>query len=175
MLAQLAPGRYALALMAALAPLPAKTFDDRMRPALVFVLLVIACAIVSGLTVTSAAASAAAVAQAGPDLVRLLRGMALMKVLFAACAVGAVLWRLSFAPVGAARLASYAAACAAMAAGPGLIWHLDLVRTGAALLHGGLLVSLLLVWRDPATTERLAAVVAARRARVGRRARHQDE
>jgi hypothetical protein len=151
--------------MTASLSLPAKTLQARSRPALAFMLLAIACATALGLVVTNTEASAAAVAQAGPDLVRLLRGMALIKVLFAACAMGVVLWRLAVAPIAPPWLALYAAACAAMAAGPGLIWHMDFVRTGAALLHGGLLLSLLLVWRDPAVSERLAALVAARRAR----------
>jgi len=151
--------------------LKAQTLEARSRPALVVILLVIAGAAIVGHAVTDREASAAAVAHAGPDLVALLRGMAVIKLLFAAAATSAVLWRLAAAPIRATQLLPYAAACAAMAAGPGLIWHMEFVRTGAALLHGGLLVSLLLVWRDPAATQRLAAVVASRRARLQDRAR----
>jgi hypothetical protein len=38
---------------------------------------------------------------------------------------------------------------------------------GAVLLHAGLLLGALLLWRDPATTHRLKALITARR--LGRR------
>jgi hypothetical protein len=93
--------------------------------------------------------------------------MAALKLLIAAPLAAAVAWRLGVA-TGPARLAGYAAACAAMAAGPGLIWSLAQVPLGALLLHGGLLATGLMLWRDPMVGARLAAVVAARRAALAR-------
>jgi hypothetical protein len=39
------------------------------------------------------------------------------------------------------------------------------VAAGAVLLHAGLLATVVLLWRDPAVGQRLASLVAARRAR----------
>jgi phosphate/sulfate permease len=127
-------------------------------------LLVVAAAAVAGVFVGGEEASARAVAEAGPELVRLLRGMALLKTLFAASALAGVLWR-SSAPVSPTRLAGYALAGAAMAAGPGMIWRMDLMPAGAFLLHAGLLVTVVMLWRDPAVGELLAERIAARRRR----------
>ena len=81
---------------------------------------------------------------------------------------------MSAAPIRAGWFTAYAVACAAMAAGPGLIWHMDAVRTGAALLHGGLLAAVILVWRDPAVEARLAAILAGQRARLSPRIDRRD-
>jgi hypothetical protein len=51
-----------------------------------------------------------------------------------------------------------------MAAGPVLIWDMAHVGIGAALLHGGLLAMVLLLWRDAAVGARLSAIIATRRA-----------
>ena len=129
-----------------------------------FVVLLVA-AVAGGFVATSPAASAQAVSSAGEDLTRLLRGMAAMKVLLALGAVLGVFWRLG-APVSARRFVVYALACGAMALGPGLIWGMVYVRAGAVLLHGGLLVSLVVLWRDPSVGQRLAEQIARRRARL---------
>ena len=89
--------------------------------------------------------------------------MALLKVAMAAGMAAAVLWRLGL-PVTLAWWAAYALACAGMAAGPGLIWQMAYVRSGALLLHAGLFAALILLWRDPAISEQLRKMVAARRA-----------
>lgn len=125
--------------------------------------LVILAAVAAGLLATGADTASQAVAQAGDDLTRLLRAMAVLKAAMAVGAAAAVLWRLG-AAVTPAGLAAYAAACGAMAAGPGVIWDMAHVGLGAALLHGGLLATGLLLWRDPALATRLSAVVGARRA-----------
>ena len=104
-----------------------------------------------------------AVANAGSDLTRLLRFMAVIKGVFALAAVGAVLWRLG-SDVSLGRFATYGACCAVMAAGPGLIWSMAHVGLGALLLHGGLVALLILLWCDPAISARLEAALAARRA-----------
>ena len=89
--------------------------------------------------------------------------MAALKLLFAGAAAAAVLWRLG-APISATRWAGYALAAAAAWAGPGLIWGLAHIALGALLLHGGLIATAVLVWRDPATRARLSEIVARRRA-----------
>jgi len=126
----------------------------------VLLALVIVAAVAAGLLAAGLQSPAAV---ADPDLTRLLRAMAVMKSVMAAGAAAAVLWRLG-AAVAWPWLASYAAACAAMTAGPGLIWGMAHVGLGAALLHGGLLATGLLLWRDPAVGSRLSAIVAVRRA-----------
>jgi len=117
----------------------------------------------AGLVVTGQGATAHAIAAAGPDLTRLLRAMALIKMLLAGLAGAALYWRLG-GPIGLARLAAYAAAGGAMAAGPGLIWDMCHVGAGALLLHGGLLATILLLWRDPATATLLDGAILKRRA-----------
>jgi hypothetical protein len=113
---------------------------------------------------TGGEATARAVADSGADLTRLLRAMAALKAMMAVAAGAAVLWRLGV-PVGLAWFAGYAMAAAAMAAGPGLIWGMAHVAGGAVLLHAGLLATIVLLWRDPVVGDRLAALVAQRRAR----------
>jgi hypothetical protein len=97
-----------------------------------------------------------------PALMRLLRAMAVIKAGMAAAVIAAVFWRLGVAATPLA-LAGYAAVCAAMASGPLLIWGMAHVVLGALVLHAGLLAGALLLWRDPATTARLKALIAARR------------
>ena len=124
-------------------------------------------AILAGLTLaalaTSAEEAARAAQTAGPELTRLLRAMAGLKLMFAAGLLAAAYWRLAV-PASPWRLASYAVAAAAMAAGPVLIWEMAHVRLGALLLHGGLLAGALLLWRDPAVGARLGVIMARRRA-----------
>lgn len=86
-------------------------------------LLVIVVTAVGGVLATDAGIEQAAAAEAGADLTRLLRLMALIKVAMAAAAAGTVLWRLGW-PVSPVRLGIYALAGAATAAGPGLIWSM---------------------------------------------------
>ena len=104
------------------------------------------------------------------DMAHLLRAMALLKAVIAIVVTGFVLWRFG-APVGPVRLTGYALACAAMACGPGLIWGMVHLGAGALLLHGGLLVAILLFWRDPEIAARLAAMITARRAAIRARPR----
>jgi hypothetical protein len=88
--------------------------------------------------------------------------MAGLKALIAASAIGIMIWRLG-SPIGLLRLTLYALSASATTAGPALIWTLVHVGSGAALLHGGLLVALVLLWRDPAVGARLQSVIDARR------------
>jgi hypothetical protein len=134
-------------------------WDSRLSRTIV--VLACAAATIAGFTLTGETERVHAVALAGPDLTRLLRAMAAIKGVMAIATVAAIVWRLS-APAGAARLAIYALGCSAMAAGPGLIWSMDHVAMGAALLHGGIAVSIVVLWRDPAMSQLLAAKIKAR-------------
>ena len=131
--------------------------------------LLIGAAVTGSAFATGAADAAQAVAEAGADLARLLRVMAALKVGLAVGATAVVLWRLGSA-VTLPWFAAYAVACAAMGAGPALIWSMVHVGTGALLLHGGLTAVVLLLWRDPGLAERLSAMIAARRAALAVRA-----
>ena len=124
--------------------------------------VIIAGAIIAGFSLTGSEATNQAVSLAGADFARLLRAMAMIKAVLALGAITAVFWRLGTA-ISLPWFGAYAAACTAMAAGPGLIWAMAHVGLGAVLLHGGLLVACLLLWRDPVVSARLAAIVAARR------------
>ena len=126
-------------------------------------LLIVCVAFTTGFLAIGAEAASRAASQAGVDLTRLLRGMVVLKAMMAAGATAGVLWRFA-APVKPLRFAAYAIACGAMWAGPGLIWSMARIGTGALLLHGGLLACVMLLWRDPAVGARLAAMVTARRA-----------
>lgn len=125
-------------------------------------ILFVAAASVSGFLIAGKDATSLAVMNDGEDLTRLLRAMAALKAFIAACAAAAVIWRLG-SRVSPAWFTAYALACCAMGAGPGLIWGMAYVGTGALLLHGGLLASLLLIWRDPVVAKRLSGIIAARR------------
>ena len=111
---------------------------------------------------TGPADRAAAVAQAGEELTRVLRFMAIVKATMAIGVSAGVWWRLVL-PVTPGRLFVYLAAGAAMAAGPVLVWDMAHVGLGALLLHGGLIAALVVLWRDPDVAARLGAMVAARR------------
>ncbi len=126
------------------------------------ILAVTALAAAAGLFSTTHSQTLIAINEAGPELTRLLRFMAVLKALLAAGAMAGLLWRLG-AAVSLPRFAAYAIAAAAMAAGPGLIWDMAHLRLGALLLHGGLAALVVLLWRDPVTSQRLADLVAARR------------
>lgn len=143
------------------APAATSTLSPTVARALL--VLVAAASVAVGLLATGTEASASAIALAGSDLTHLLRAMALLKVAMAAAMAAAVFWRLG-SPVTLAWWAAYALTCVGMAAGPGLIWQMAYVRTGALLLHAGLFAALILLWRDPTTSARLGAMIAARRA-----------
>jgi hypothetical protein len=143
------------------APAGTGTLSAAMARALL--VLVIAASLAAALLLTGREASAAAIARAGADLTFLLRAMALLKVAMAAGMAAGVWWRLG-SPVTLAWWAGYALACAGMAAGPSLIWQMAYIGTGALLLHAGLFAALILLWRDPAISEQLRKMVAARRA-----------
>ncbi len=127
-------------------------------------------AAIAGAATTLLPASAHAVADAGADLTRLLRAMAGLKALMAGAAFWAVLWRLG-APATLPWLAGYGVAAAAMAGGPGMIWSMAYIRSGALLLHAGLFATIVMLWRDPAMGRRLGEMLASRRSKAALMAR----
>lgn len=124
------------------------------------IVLAISIAILASVLVITAAPHTAATGD--PALTRLLRAMALIKAGMAAGVVGAIFWRLG-AVASPLALVAYAVASAAMASGPVLIWGMTNLVSGALLLHVGLVMGVLVLWRDPATTERLKTLIATRR------------
>jgi hypothetical protein len=121
---------------------------------------------IAGFLATDPAAAARAGVHAGADLTRLLRAMAAIKAAMAIAVATAVVWRLG-SPIVWPWLAAYVTAGVAMAAGPGLIWDMVHLQSGAVLLHAGLIATLVMLWRDPAVGRRLSALIAARRAARG--------
>lgn len=144
------------------APAPVRgVLAPRLAQGLVLAMVLIAGA--AGFLAADGAASAKAASLAGEDLTRLLRAMAAIKAAMALGVTAGVVWRLG-EPARTPWLAGYVVACAAMAVGPGLIWNMTQLPMGAALLHGGLLVAAVMLWRDPAVGRRLSLAVARRRA-----------
>lgn len=141
----------------AISDIPAKARDTSASSPTVNRLLLLA-AVAIGAVGAIVADTASPVIAADADLVGLLRFMALLKAALALAFVGVIWWRLA-SPAGPWRLAAYAATGAAMTAGPILIWTMSHLGLGAALLHAGLLAAALLLWRDPAVTTRLSALV----------------
>lgn len=129
-------------------------------------LAIIVAAFTVGLLATDAEATRLAILNDGAALARLMRFMAAIKGLMAVAASAAVLWRMG-AAISLPRFGAYATSCASMAAGPPLIWGMAHVGLGALLLHGGLIATILLVWRDPGASARLAEIVARRRLAAG--------
>jgi hypothetical protein len=118
--------------------------------------------LVSGLaTAAFVAASPHAAVGADPALTRLLRAMAVIKAGMATAVIAVIVWRLGLAATPLA-LGAYALLSAAMASGPVLIWGMTDLVLGAVLLHAGLAAGAVMLWRDPATTARLKALIAAR-------------
>ena len=110
----------------------------------------------AGFYATPHSVSAPAIAAAGPELVRLLRAMAVLKLLVVAGAAVFADWRLRF-PARPGLVAGYIGSLAVMATGPGLIWSMAHVVLGAVLLHGAFATMLVLFWRDPGSPAMLPA------------------
>ena len=84
-----------------------------------------------------------------PDLMVLLRFMAVVKAGMAIGIAALVAWRMR-EPVRFAPASAYVAAVCSMAAGAGLIWQLGHVAAGAVLVHGGLAAFAVAAWMDRA-------------------------
>lgn len=117
--------------------------------------LAVVAGLVLGFLAIDQEAAKFALSRADPDLVRLLRAMTLIKALLVIGAASGLTWRL-VAPITGGRLTAYLAATAAMSVGLGPIWQMTHVLLGAILLHSGLLLLIVMLWRDPAVAELLA-------------------
>ncbi|MEM1106428.1 MAG: hypothetical protein AAGH87_08555 [Pseudomonadota bacterium] len=116
----------------------------------------------------SPGASVAAIEAAGPELTRLLRGMAMIKAVLAGALLAGIHWRMA-APISALGLSVYSAAALALGAGFVMTWSLALPGAGAALLHLGLFGGLIWLARDPAVGQRLQLGLLSRTNRRARR------
>lgn len=97
---------------------------------------------------TDAAASARAVA-ADPELARLLRGMAVLKLGIAAAAMALLGWRLG-QPMRPLVAGGGLISAALLVSGPVLIWRIAPLATGALLFHAGVAMLCWAAWRDRA-------------------------
>jgi hypothetical protein len=82
-----------------------------------------------------------------PDLARLLRLMALVKLGMVVGATWLVVWRLS-SPCGPNFAGGYGVAVALMTTAPGLIWFTSHPIVAFGLFHAGLVLGLVLAFRD---------------------------
>jgi hypothetical protein len=103
-----------------------------------------------------AASIALAPAYADPDLVLLMRFMAVVKAAMALGALAAIDWRLRRGDVTAGMATVYGASGVMLAASPGLIFSLAHVIAGAMLFHTGLFLFIAAAWRDRGAYRMLA-------------------
>lgn len=115
--------------------------------------IVVVSALAAGFAVTAPDAAARAAARTGAELAQILRLMTLLKAMLAAVLAAAIAWRFA-APLSSGRLILYLASAATMIAGIGPMWDIAHLIVGATLLHAGLIASAILLWRDPAVTQR---------------------
>lgn len=108
----------------------------------------------AGIVVGRASAHGADLRGMEPSLISLLRFMAVLKSAAAVTMLGLTHWRLT-RPAGGTLAVAYMAAVASVSASPGLIWSLSNVALGAVLFHAGLIVFVILAWRDDAVELRL--------------------
>jgi hypothetical protein len=116
-----------------------------LRPALLRVGLILACAASVG--VAFHVGDPAASLRADPALAHLLRGMAAIKSTLVLAAIGACLWRLGWAISGPIAVA-YIAGCAALAGSTMLIWQLTAIALAALVFQGAALGMLVVGWRE---------------------------
>jgi hypothetical protein len=113
--------------------------------------------LVIGLVLSVAAAVVVAGAIPGPlrdaGLVRLMRGMALIKGAIVLGASAVLAWRIG-RPISAGLLAGYLGGAWAMAFATTLIWQLAAIAPSAIAFHAGELTLLALAWRDSRPTRR---------------------
>lgn len=100
-----------------------------------------------GLALGYVATSISSFPAVDPELTLLLRLMALLKLVMAACGALLIDWRLRHA-ASAHLHAGYLASTAMMAVSPGLIWFGAHLIAAAAVFHAGLILGLMLALRD---------------------------
>ncbi len=99
-------------------------------------------------------ATADAQADMEQALVLLLRFMALIKLATVVALAAFAQWQLA-KPASRPVVFGFRAACMLMALAPGFIWHLSFMAAGAGLFHAGLIVFVVLCWRDHAMQDGL--------------------
>lgn len=103
----------------------------------------------AALALTAGLNATAPTTDVAPDLVRLLRFMALLKGVFALAALAACFWRLA-RPATLWREAVYVAGPGLMAAGAICLWHVQSPGIAATVLHLGLFALLAAALTDEA-------------------------
>lgn len=98
------------------------------------------------------------------ELMRLLRGMAIVKVIILLAVLALLSWRLrwlTFRPL----VVSYAAAVGVMSFASALVWQLTFIGLAAFLFHASLIALLILMLRDDVGRARVKARLNAGRVR----------
>lgn len=92
-----------------------------------------------------------------PELLVLMKSMAVIKATIALVALAAVFWRLGHGPLGKPIRLSYVASIWLMALAIGMIWQLTFIVGASLLFHAGTLMLLVTTWRDlePLATRQL--------------------
>jgi hypothetical protein len=122
----------------------------------VLLLLSIAAASACGFAFGALRAQGAAPAEMEAELANLLRAMALIKLGLAAGCAWLVDWRLR-QPCDRRLALGYVAAVALVMAPPGMIWFVTDLGFASVLFHSGLLLGLVLAFRDRGLPERSRA------------------
>lgn len=97
--------------------------------------------------VAGALAGPAALVGVEPELVFLLRGMALIKAGIALAAVGLAMWRFG-RPVSSRVAVGYVLGVWSLIAATVLIWQLTFILAAAVIFHLGMFGLLVLAWRE---------------------------
>ena len=122
--------------------------------ALAMRIALLATCLVAGLA-SAALADRAATAGVEPELVLLLRGMAVLKAGLALAAVALAFWRFG-RPVSTRAAAGYVVGVSSLVAASVLIWLLSFIASAAIAFHVGALGLLVLAWREGRTAMRRA-------------------
>ncbi|MEO8037407.1 MAG: hypothetical protein ABI794_01485 [Betaproteobacteria bacterium] len=126
------------------------------KPLLLRGLLLAGCAIAAMIAATHGHPDA--LLRSDPELARLLRGIALVKVALLAATLALVAWRFRW-PVKLPFAASYVVASAMMAGATALIWQLTRIPVAAVVYHAALLSMLVTMLRDDGGRYRAAAAL----------------
>lgn len=113
--------------------------------------LLLRLALMAGLVLSMAIAAVVSVPLASsavePELILLLRGMALIKAAIALAALALSLWRLG-RPVSGRVALGYFSGVWSLAGATVLIWQLSFIPAAAIIFHAGMFGLLALAWRE---------------------------
>jgi hypothetical protein len=134
------------------------------RPTSVLLIAIVS----AGLGFAAALALGSGPAAADPELMLLIRFMAVLKAGMALLGMALAAWRLRY-PASTRMAAGYVVAVALMAGAPGLIWEMSHIVAGAVVFHAGLGIFLTCAWADrELATEMFARRVPSRKHFHGR-------